>query len=552
MFHRLQHRGWHYLLLTTVSGILFFANLGGPTLWDIDEGRNLTCAFEMREANNWVVPTFNGKLRPDKPVLLYWLQIIAYEWFGVNEFAGRLPSALAALVTVLLCYEVARSMFSRPVGLLAGIVVATAPMLSGAAHFANPDGLLNVCVVLTLALFWFGYERPTLCWYAALGAAEGLGMLAKGPVAVVIPTGIIAAFLIWERRWKALIDWRQIAAVFAFIVVAVPWYALVTAETKGEFAAEFFLKHNRDRVLSPMENHAGAFWYYPVVLVFGALPWSIFLVPALWHGLRSCTRQANAAGADLRGAAYRLLVCWAVLWIGCFTVAATKLPNYVLPAVAPIAILTAVFLERWRQGEARLPSWVMPASLACLAIVGVGLAIGLLVASGLTPFNVTRGRSFPSLAPWALLGIVPIMGSAIAGWFLRNSQRTEMLASVAVSALLLFAPLWAWAIPALNVHKSPQPLAELSGANHRHEDIRVVTWNVDHLPSLSFYVGRHIEVCASEWQVATFLEYPLPVYAFLPAPEWEALQPKLNVPCRELGRHEDLYKRVETVVITNR
>jgi len=71
MFHRLQHRGWHYLLLTTVSGILFFANLGGPTLWDIDEGRNLTCAFEMREANNWVVPTFNGKLRPDKPVLLY-------------------------------------------------------------------------------------------------------------------------------------------------------------------------------------------------------------------------------------------------------------------------------------------------------------------------------------------------------------------------------------------------------------------------------------------------------------------------------------------------
>src|SRR5207237_9956975 len=118
--------------------------------------------------------------RTAKPVLLYWLQMLAYEWFGVSEFSGRLPSALAAVITVLLCYELARSMFSRPAGLLAGIIVATAPMLSGAAHFANPDALLNACVVLTLALFWFGHDRPTLLWFAALGAAQGLGMLAKG------------------------------------------------------------------------------------------------------------------------------------------------------------------------------------------------------------------------------------------------------------------------------------------------------------------------------------------------------------------------------------
>src|SRR5438445_12056121 len=113
MFDRFHHRGWHYLLLATLSASLFFTHLGAPSLWDIDEGRNLTCSYEMREAHNWIVPTFNGKLRPDKPVLLYWLQISAYEWLGVNEFAGRLPSALAALVTVLLCYELARSLFTR-------------------------------------------------------------------------------------------------------------------------------------------------------------------------------------------------------------------------------------------------------------------------------------------------------------------------------------------------------------------------------------------------------------------------------------------------------
>src|SRR5437870_1367593 len=132
MFDRFHHRGWHYLLVATLSASLFFTHLGAPSLWDIDEGRNLTCSFEMREANNWVIPTFNSKLRPDKPVLLYWLQMVAYECFGVNQLAGRLPSALAALCTVLLTYELARSMFSRTAGLLAGIMVATTPMVCGA------------------------------------------------------------------------------------------------------------------------------------------------------------------------------------------------------------------------------------------------------------------------------------------------------------------------------------------------------------------------------------------------------------------------------------
>ena len=150
MFQRFDHRLGHYALLLAAGGCLFLVNLGGPALWDIDEGRNATAALEMHESGNWVVPTFNGKLRSHKPVLLYWLQAAAYAVFGVNEFAARLPSALAALATVLLVYELGRRMFRPSTGLLAGLALASSVLFCASAHFANPDALLLTFTTATL------------------------------------------------------------------------------------------------------------------------------------------------------------------------------------------------------------------------------------------------------------------------------------------------------------------------------------------------------------------------------------------------------------------
>src|SRR5262249_11820120 len=142
----------HHLLLIAVSAGLFLINLGGPSLWDMDEGKNATAAYEMMERNDWITPYFNAEIRVDKPALLYWLQIAAYKLFGVQEFSARLPSALAGLLTVLLTYELGRSMFGGSSGLLAALILASCPMFSAAAHFANPDALLNGSIVLTFLL----------------------------------------------------------------------------------------------------------------------------------------------------------------------------------------------------------------------------------------------------------------------------------------------------------------------------------------------------------------------------------------------------------------
>src|SRR2546421_11155251 len=125
MFHQFNHRLPHLALLTLVWALLCLPNLGGPSLWDIDEGNNATAGYEMSESGNWIVPTFNNQLRKDKPALLYWLQATAYAAFGANEFAARLPSALAALVAVLATYELARALAGKGAGLLAGLVLAS-------------------------------------------------------------------------------------------------------------------------------------------------------------------------------------------------------------------------------------------------------------------------------------------------------------------------------------------------------------------------------------------------------------------------------------------
>src|SRR6476646_8349296 len=148
-----------YAILMAVSAALTLPNLGASGLWDVDEGVNAEAAREMREAGTWVIPTFNYELRTAKPVMLYWLQRASYAAFGVSEWSARLPSVLAGLLTVLLTYELARRMFGRSTGLLAGVVLASAIEFCMLVHAATPDATLLLFTVLTFFLFWRRHEN---------------------------------------------------------------------------------------------------------------------------------------------------------------------------------------------------------------------------------------------------------------------------------------------------------------------------------------------------------------------------------------------------------
>ncbi len=570
MIATLHHRGGHYLLLLAIGGLAYFLNLGAPTLWDIDEGRNLTCAMEMAEADNWIIPTFNGQLRTDKPVLLYWLQIFSFHAFGVNEFAGRFPSALAALLTVLLTYELTRSMFTRTTGLLAGVILATAPMQCGAAHFANPDALLNCFTVLTLTIFWLGLNQRHWWWFPLLGISSGLAVLAKGPVGLVLPGAVCVLFLLWLRQTSILWDRRWFAAFWSFVLTALPWYVWVAIETKGEFLAGFFWKHHFERATLVMGEHNGFPGFYLVVLWLGVMPWSIFLFLAVWFGFWSAFRcpwlmfqnwwaQASEVGgaegdgqATDKPAAYRFLGCWILIYVACFSIAATKLPNYILPAIVPSAILIARFLQRWQTGSLSLPGWLTTSGPVSLFLFGVTFTVVLAAAGGVGELPIMGQNYLPGLEAWAPLGLVPMLAAVVGWWFIRQRQPARFVLALAVSAVVIVGPAAAFGLSCLNRFKVPRPLVEQTGLLRRDEDIRIALWRIEYLPSLNFYAQRNVEFLFQDEEAARFLAYRLPAYLVITAEDWKDVEPLVHVSARVVGRHYDMYGHREVLIVTNR
>ncbi|HXG12938.1 MAG TPA: glycosyltransferase family 39 protein [Gemmataceae bacterium] len=549
MFQRLNHRAGPYALLLLLAGPMFLVNLGGPSLWDIDEGNNAEAAREMLERDNWVVPTFNYQLRVDKPALLYWLQIAAYQWFGVNEFSARLPSALAALVTVLLTYELGRLMFGRSTGLLAGVVLASAVQFCAAAHFANPDPLFNAFTVLALLVFWIGFALGWRGWFVGAGAASGLAVLAKGPAGLLLPFAVVVLFLLWSRRLGLLADRRLVLGVLAFFLVAAPWYACVGAETKAEFLEEFILTHNIGRYLSPMQNHRGPVFYYLVVLMVGLAPWSVFL-PLAGGDIFKTLRGQETSSADARSAV-RFLGCWIAAYLVFFSLSRTKLPGYILPVFAPAAILIARALDRWRQGAINPPAWVMKLSLVGLGLIGVGVAVGLLLAGGAFAVPFLRGRRLPGLEAWAAVGVVPMLGAAAAGWLLRRGHRAAVVASCAAAAVLFVGAAGIHGGITLDAHKAPKPLAQVILDHQPEPEVRIAVFQYFQ-PSLVFYCQREVKRLENDREALDFLRSPLPAYLVLPAATWDRLAQRAGDAGRLLARRRDFYRNCDVVVVTNR
>ncbi|MGF1582145.1 MAG: ArnT family glycosyltransferase [Gemmataceae bacterium] len=574
MFRPSNNRFCHYPLLLLVGILLYFVNLGGATLWDLDEGRNATTSMEMLRGQSWIIPTCNGELRVHKPVLLYWLQMGSYQVFGVNEFGARFPSALAGLLTILLVYELTRRLFDPQTALLSGIIFGSSVLMCAAARFANQDALLNFCAVLTFFLFYRHYAKTGRYPFIACGVAMALGFLAKGPVGVVLPAGIIGLYLFWERKLSILWHPKLLLGCVVFCLIAIPWYALVGVETKGEFLRGFFLKHNIGRALSPMEQHGGGPHYYLVVLLIGFAPWSVFAGLTLWYGFWSSFRNVNGrfrkawemahdgtlanqetgategrTFAQSFASEYRLLWCWATVYLLAFTIAATKLPNYILPMSAPVAILLGRFFERWRRGSLPLfQTW-------CRFGFVLFVVLGLLVVSLLWMPNLAPSLFGPSglngIRWLGFVGILPIASSLWAWWQLNQNQRTRVVATMSIGTVFVLSFFAAYGTSWFNQIKSPEPLVAEGKLCDPERQFLIGAYNVNHLPSITFYAKRTVKYYWDPKLAEQFLHHKVPAYLFVRRSEWEKYFPTPPKTCRVVASHHDMYQHCEIIVVSN-
>jgi 4-amino-4-deoxy-L-arabinose transferase-like glycosyltransferase len=419
------------LLVAALAAVVLLPDLGGPPLWDEDEPRNAACSLAMWSSGDWVVPTFNGRLRVEKPALVNWLHLAGFAVAGPNETGARLGSAVLTLLTCLLTWRIALILFRPDVAAWAGVVLATCLWTGITGRAATPDAPLACFTTLALWLFvrggrtagpdglrWRdGPVRLSLSSAAGIGAACGLGVLTKGPVGLVLPLAGIGLFAWWQavadpgrdgprlrRLFNATTDaWRglrPLVIVGTAVAVAAPWYAAVTARTDGQWLREFFLVHNVGRFAAPMEGHSGStLLYYPLVILVGLFPWSMASALVGWHAV-AAVRTTGPASPGMR-----LVLAWLAAWILPFSLAGTKLPGYVWPAYPALACCIGLFLADWIRSPARTTDAWMRVAWGFLIVSGVGLGIGLpLVIHRVAPGGEWLG----------LVGIVPLAGGLVA------------------------------------------------------------------------------------------------------------------------------------------
>jgi 4-amino-4-deoxy-L-arabinose transferase-like glycosyltransferase len=378
------------IVLLVLFGALFLVGLGSAPLIDPDEGRYAEIPREMLERGDFVTPTLNYVKYFEKPPLLYWLNAGSMKLFGQNEFAARLPSALAGLFTIIITYSAARTMFNRRTGLLAAIILGSSAGFLMQGRIILTDMLLTCC--LTTALFCFLLATRSAAphkrsFFYLFFIFCGLAVLTKGLIGMVLPAGIVFWFLVIGKRWHLLREIPWFSGLTLFLLVTAPWFILVSLKNP-EFPYFFFIHEHFQRYTSTIHHRGQPFWFFLPILVLTMLPWSFFLPGSLTQAWKE---RYNSQCAPL------FLLIWPLVILFFFSFSESKLIPYILPTIPPLALLIAQrCTSGWLQRQSPLRTGTLVLGLL-LFIAGVTLALLPLLPT-LKPLLLNSGQLARQLA----------------------------------------------------------------------------------------------------------------------------------------------------------
>ncbi|QLE42448.1 glycosyltransferase family 39 protein [Nostoc sp. C052] len=364
------------LWLMLIGWVAFGWNLGNIGLIDETEPLFAEASRQMFVTGDWITPFFNGDTRFDKPALIYWCQAIAFHLIGVNEWAVRLPSAIAAFGLVCLAFYTIQwyltkqdelEQVSRPtrrylISFIAAALMALNPETIIWARTGVSDMLLTGCMGSALLCFFLGYagkesrgageqgsrgaELITNAlfpnkWYLAFYVLIAGAILTKGPVGIVLPGLIVGAFLLYVGKVREVLrEMNLFIGILIILGLSVPWYALVIWRNGWNYINSFFGYHNLERFTEVVNGHSAPWYFYFVIVLLGFAPYSVYLPASIirlkfWQ--RSHWRSLER---------FQQFGLFAWFWFASifvfFCIAVTKLPSYVLPLMPAAAILVAL------------------------------------------------------------------------------------------------------------------------------------------------------------------------------------------------------------------
>ena len=370
-------------LIRTDSALLV---IGGAALWLAiiagvrplmlpDEGRYVGVAWEMVTSGNWLVPLLDGMPFFHKPPLFYWISALGLSLFGATEWAGRLASIFAGIVSAGALYLFIRRYRNSQVATVATVVLVTQPMFFAGAQFANLDMLVAGMISLTIlsgadALFRREQKLPYLAAVLRTFALAALGLLAKGLIGIVLPGGVLFFWILWRRSWSSLRILFSPLGILVFLALGLPWFFWMQYVYPG-FFDYFVVYHHFQRFSQTGFNNQMPIWFYVPVVLLCALPWSPWVARVFNRAYWTDREQ---------GPLRSLMAIWLLVILIFFSLPSSKLVGYILPVLPPFAYFVAEPFAAWLERDRKRAKRWYVASIGLAMVICIALVVGLTLA----------------------------------------------------------------------------------------------------------------------------------------------------------------------------
>jgi 4-amino-4-deoxy-L-arabinose transferase-like glycosyltransferase len=472
------------VVIIIVAFVLISANIRGLYIYALDEAKNSTCAREMMEQREWVVPTFNYELRTDKPPLHYYFMIGTYSIFGVNAFSARFFSVIMGILTIISIWLLAIKYYGPRTALYTSLVLLSSLHFALQFHMAVPDPYLIFFMTFGFVTFYVFYREGKSLYLFVSYLSFGLGVLTKGPVAIALPGLAILLFLIFTRNfnWSYFLKLKPLWILAVLFLIIAPWFIMVGIKTNGEWLNDFFFRHNLGRYTETMEGHGAIFLVTPLIVILGMLPFSIFFVQAYRFGWKNQQSDHLLLYAGII----------ALIIITFFAFSSTKLPNYTVPAYPFVALLIGRYLDILQDNYEKFRTslsislWIY---LIIALLLPVGLFIGLKFDPAISEFRYLAWY-FTIIPAGALSAIILLFRSSYKGILLSLSL------SWIISTLLFFYIVF----PKID---QANPIAKLlPGLDTGKPFAAYVLYN----PAFSFYLKKPIPTFQSADELNEYIQ----------------------------------------------
>ncbi|MBL7204960.1 MAG: phospholipid carrier-dependent glycosyltransferase [Desulfobacteraceae bacterium] len=473
-------------LLLAIFLMIYILPLGARDLIVPDETRYGEIPREMI-AGDWVSPHLNGVRYFEKPVLGYWVHAGSIFLFGENNFAVRLPSAVAVGLSALLIYVLVCRVCSSvdeksnwAAVILAVLTFLTCFEVFGVGNTAVLDSLLSFFLTATITTFYFASEAPPGSarekqFLLLSGVSCGLAFLTKGFLAFAVPVLVVAPYLTWLRRYRDL--WRMSwLPIVTAALVALPWCILIHLR-EPDFWRFFFWNEHVRRFMADSAQHKESFWFFLIIAPGMFMPWT-FVTPAAMAGIKVPFNDRGPQGRLIR-----LSICWLVLPFLFFSVSNGKLLTYILPCFPPFAILMAFGLlyAFKKEGRNNFFQWGAIGNVILFGLILLAFVyVQLFGYKGFQPYS----------QPWKAIMAVNALVFVIifCCWSFRSQERIKKIILFGLSPFLLFFTAH-FILPDLTIEKKA-PGILLERYRHGIGQNTIVISDEDTIRAVCWYLKR--------------------------------------------------------------